>query len=288
MSSLKSYAVSERPPEFIAELRLRDKFSLSAFQKAPMQPKAAIVNFCELMQIGKLHSRIAMLRRALKGVSPLILSAVGRDDLLDELDVRLYHKTALELGADWVISPDDYVYQADSEYPFYQNAHFSRALRRTFALVKFARRKYRVVGLAIGSDFSQLQEFVRTVAELDVNTFAYPCGDLLKRAKNPRNTINGIAEFVQFLKESNYRTLLLGVHSPRILRRLRPNMWASAGWSFDATRGLHYSSDGRPVRGRIFRCTHKNCAAVDLSPNERLTLHNLIVELNLPWNERRY
>ncbi len=279
--------MSEPLPQFIPELRLRDKFSLSAFQKATLQPKAIIVNFCELMRIGKLPSRIAMLRRALSGVSPLILSAVGRDDLLDELDVRLYHKAAIELGADWVISPDDYVYQADSGYSFYQNAHFSRALRRTLALTRFARGKYRVVGLVIGSDFYQLQEFVRTVAERGVNTFAYPCGDLLKRVKNPKNTLNQIAEFVQCVKDSTHRTLLLGIDSPRLVRQLRPNMWASAGWSFDASHGLHYSNDGRPVRGRIFRCTHKDCTAADLSPEERLTLHNLIVEANLPWNERR-
>ncbi len=279
--------MSQRSPEFIAELRLRDKFSLSAFQQAPLQPKAVIVNFCELMQIGKLHSRIAMLRHALNGVSPLILSAVGRDYILDELDVRLYHKAAIELGADWVISPDDYVYQADSRYSFYQNAHFSRALRRTLGLIKFARGKYRVVGLAIGSDFSQLQDFVRTVAEQGVNTFAYPCGDLLKRMKNPKNTLIQIAEFVMYARDSNYRTLLLGIDSPRLVRQLSPDMWASAGWSFDASHGLHYSSDGEPVRGRMFRCSHKSCAAADLSGDERLTLHNLIVEANLRWNGRR-
>jgi hypothetical protein len=276
----------QHPTQFIPELRLRDKFSLSAFQKAPLSSRGVIVNFCELMQIGKAHLRIEMLRRALKGANPVILSAVGRDELLDELDVRQYHKAAVKLGAHWVISPDDYIYQADNGYSFFQTSHFSRALRRTFDLIKFARGEYRVVGLAIGSSVRQLQTFVRVVAELGVNTFAYPCGDLLKGARNPKSILNQIAEFVLYLRDSKYRSLLVGIDSLRLVNKLRPDMWASAKWSFDASHGLYYSKDGRPVRGKEFRCGHRDCAGANLSPAERMTLHNLIVKANPVLNER--
>jgi len=238
------------------------------------------------MQMGRIHSRIAVLRCALGGVSPLVISAVGRDALLDELDVKQYHNAAVQLSADWVISPDDYVYQADGRYSFYQNAHFTRALRRTLALTRFARGNYRVLALAVGSSTYQLREFVRTAAEQAIDTFAYPCGDLLKRARNPKSILNEISEFVLYAKDSGYRSLLLGIDSPRLVRQLRPDMWASAGWSFDASHGLYYSNDGRPVRGREPRCNHQDCASTSLSPVERLALHNLIAIANLPWNER--
>jgi hypothetical protein len=283
---LKSRGEDRPPPDFVPELRLRDRFSLSAFGKAPLQPKPVIVNFCELMQLGKVDLHVAMLRRTLVGASPLILSAVGRDDLLDELDMRLYHKTAIKLRADWVVSPDDYVYEADYGYSFYQNVHFSRALRRTLALVRLARGNYRVVGLAIGSSLFQLQDFVRTTRELGVSTFAYPCGDMLKGMKNAKRTLHEIAAFVQYLKDSSLHSMLLGIDSPRLVRRFRPEIWSSAAWSFDAAHGLHYSSDGKPVRGRIFRCTHKSCATAALSLDERLALHNLLTEANLFGNER--
>jgi len=285
LSPLKSDALRQRLPEFVPEVRLRDKFSLSALQKAPLSPKAVIVNFCELMQIGRIRSHIALLRRVLGGVRPLIFSAVGRDHLLDELDMRQYHKAAVELGADWVISPDDYVYQADSGYSFYQNAHFSRALGRALALTRLGRDKYRVVGLAIGSSFYQLREFVRALAEQGIDTFAYPCGDLLKRARNPKSELIQISEFVHYLQGLRYRCLLLGINSPRLVRQLKPDMWASGAWSFDASRGVYYSSDGTPVRGRELRCGHKECAATDLSSVERMTLHNLIARARLSWNE---
>ncbi len=286
MSPLRSSVISPHHlPEFIPELRLRDKYCLSAFRKATVSPKPVIVNFCELMQMGKIPARAAALKHALGGVSPLIISAVGRDELLDKFDVRQYHKTAVELGADWVISPDDYVYETDSGYSFYQNAHFSRALRRTLALTRLASGKSRVVGLVIGSNSYQLREFVRVVGEQGIDTFAYPCGDLLKRPMNLRRVINQISELVLYLKDSGYRSLLLGIDSPRQLRRLRPDMWASSGWSFDALHGLCYSSDGRTVRGEEPRCRHKECASPHLSPVERLTLHNLIVRANFPWKE---
>jgi hypothetical protein len=238
------------------------------------------------MQIGKIRSHIALLRRALGGARPLILSAVGRDHLLDELDMRQYHRAAVELGADWVISPDDYVYEADSGYSFYQNAHFSRALRRALALTRLGRDKYRVVGLAIGSSFYQLREFVRTLAEQGTYVFAYPCGDLLKWARNPKSELNQISEFVRYLQGLRYPCLLLGINSTRLVRQLKPDMWASAAWSFDASRGVYYSSDGASVRGREFQCSHKECAATNLFSVERMALHNLIVKARLSGDER--
>lgn len=285
MPSLRANIEDDPKTQFIPELRLRDRFSLSAFEMAPLQPKAVIVNFCELMQIGRLEEHLALLKGALRGVSPVILSAVGRDDILDELNVRLYHKAAVKLQADGVISPDDYVYEADGGYSFYQNAHFSRALSRTHALTRFGKGKYQVIGLAIGSNLFQLQEFVHAVAEQGVDTFAYPCGDILKGMKNAKHTLQEIAAFVRYLKDSHYRSMLLGIDSPPLLRRFRPNVWSSSGWSYDAAHGLHYSYDGKPVRGRAFRCMHKPCANAVLFPDERSTLHNLMVEANLFGSE---
>ena len=110
------------------------------------------------------HDRIHALRRQLGDLDALILMAVGRDELLDRLRVDEYHRMAIRMDANIVVSPDDYIYDSDGKYPFYQDSHFSRAITRALELVQLGRGHYDLVGLAVGSDQGQLREFVTVMS----------------------------------------------------------------------------------------------------------------------------
>ena len=266
---------------FIPELRLGDKIALSAWKIAPLLHKSVIVNFCDLTARRLLQSSpLRRLERELKESEATIISTVGSDDLLDELVVTRIHDTALKLGADWVITPDDYVYDSDIRYPFYQDSHFSRALRRAIQLVTMARGQYGVIGLAIGSSTDQLQEFVRTLEEYGINDFAFACGDLLKQGKNPKRTIIEISNFVNHLRASKHSSLLLGIDSPRYLRLLAPDSWASSSWSIDAAHQRYYANDGTKRKGRGVVCSHDFCKSGQVKGMELLGVHNLLADEN--------
>nr|MDO8098896.1 hypothetical protein [Candidatus Njordarchaeota archaeon] len=261
---------------FIPELRLADRVALPAWKKAPLSPKMVIVNYCELMKRGILCGpRLRGLARKLKDADALILSAVGRDELLDKLTTEQYHETAVQLGAKWVISPDDYVYDSDCKYPFYQDAHFSRAIERALRLLKLARGHYNVIGLAIGSCIFQLNELVATLEEHGVEEFALPCGDLLKQVGNRKRVIGDILAFVNHLKSLKLRSLLLGVDSPQVIALVKPDSFASSAWSFDAARGYSYTPEGKRVKGSV-KCQHTICTSSEVKGVELPGVHNIL------------
>jgi len=267
---------------FIPELRLGDKVALSAWKKAPLKHKPVIVNFCDLMTRRLLrNSSLRTLKRELKDSESLILSAVGADELLDELAVERIHDTALRLDADWVISPDDYIYEADTDYPFYQDSHFSRSIGRAIRLITMARDQYGITGLAIGSCSDQLQAFVKTLEDYGIKDFAYACGDLFKQGKNPRRTILEIREFVNYLRSFNHSSLLLGIDSPKNLRLLTPDGWACSAWSIEASHRRYYANDGTKRKGLRVVCHHDWCNSRRSKGIELLAVHNLLAQESL-------
>jgi len=267
---------------FIPELRLGDRVALIAWKKAPLSPKAVIVNFCDLTMRAALRgSRIRKLKRELRESETLILSTVGPDELLDHLSIERLHDTALRLDVDWVITPDDYVYEADGRYPFYQDSHFSRSILRALQLLRMAKGHYGIIGLAIGSSLNQLQEFVTTMEEYEVNNFAFACGDVLKQGRRFKRTTLEIGGFIKSLKASKHNSLLLGIDSPHLLRILDPDNWASSAWSIDASHWRYYARDGTRRKGYRIVCDHDVCRSGELKGMELFGVHNLLADRDL-------
>jgi hypothetical protein len=173
------------------------------------------------------------LRERLDPCDLLILDAVDRDPLLDELDVEDFHQTAVNLEADAVISPDEYLYDADMGHPAHY-AHFSRAIRRTIDLVDQSEGKFSIIGLVTASNWIQFSEYVTAVRNEGVTRFAFALGDLLKRGPNVRHVLYELRKYLRFLNDSQLYSLLLGVSSHKIVRDLRPNYWSNSEWSFEA------------------------------------------------------
>ena len=266
---------------FIPEIRLGDRVAISAWKRAPVSPRTAAINFCQPMVRHLDQDRIHALRRQLGDLDALILMAVGRDELLDRLTVDEYHRMAIQMNANIVVSPDDYIYDSDGKYPFYQDSHFSRAITRALELVQLGRGHYDLVGLAVGSDQSQLREFVTVMGEQGVSDFAFACGDLLKQGRNRRKTLNEIESFVDYLRRHGHVSMLLGIDSSRFIKRLRPDYYSSSQWSIDASHGRYYARDGSPRKGSSIGCNHSICNSGELSGTERLAVHNILMKHEL-------
>jgi hypothetical protein len=279
MSVVQSTSEPTLPLGFIPEIRLADRVALPAWQKAILPQRSAMINFCEMMERGFLKdSRLRYLRRKLGDIDALVLCAVGRDQLLDELDPDKYHETALRLHVDWLITPDDYIYDVDHAYPYYQFSHFSRTIRRLTRLFSLAQNHYGVIGLAKGVNMRQLQEYVAVTSEVGVRHFALHCGDSLKHVKERPAVVQEIGGFIRLVKDLGFSVHLLGVDSPRILSRLpRPDSYSSSAWSIDAHHRRSYTQDGRLVRNRMVTCNHSMCKSRHVIGLERFAIHNLLV-----------
>ena len=267
---------------FVPELRLGDRVALNAWKKVPLSAKAVIVNFCDLTTRGTFRrSRLPKLKRELAEAKTLVVSCIGPDELLDHISVEKLHETAIRLDADWVVTPDDYVYEADGGYPFYQDSHFSRSILRALQLFRMSRGRYGIIALAIGSSPSQLQEFVTTMEEQGINDFAFACGDLLKQGGNLKRTTREIRGFIDNLKAAKHSCLLLGIDSPRFLRMLAPDSWTSSAWSIDASHWRYYAKDGTPRKSKRIACDHDICKSGETAGMELFAVHNLLANREL-------
>lgn len=265
---------------FIPEIRLADEIAIPAWRNASSQYRVMMLNYCEMMERRILSdSRIRALRRRLGDIDCLVFSAVGRDDLLDRLNIENYHRVATELGADYVITPDEYIYEVDEAYSYYQDTHFSRMILRGLKLAELGEGHYRLIGLAKGVDYEQLAEYVDVMDDLGVTDFAFECGDLLKQSTNhQKREIRTIAHFVDYVRRLKRRVLLLGVNSSNVLSRLpRPDGYSSGAWSIDALHRSWYTESGRTLRVRMPNWKHPICNSGKIS-SIQVAVHNLLVD----------
>jgi len=229
---------------FIPELRFRDRqISIKAWQSCTASPRVVIINYYDLKSVG-LQKRPTKVRNSLGKDDVIILSCVGKDNDIDRLSVEDYFETALNLGAEALITPDDYIYKIDSPHPAYQTHHFRRALERSEALLELAKDEFSVIGLVIGANENQISLFADRLKERGVTDFACACGDMLKRGKR-RESLADIALFIKYC--TNGWKLLLGVESRRVLLKLKPDAFSSSAWSISAAHNRIYRN-GRKMK----------------------------------------
>jgi hypothetical protein len=174
-----------------------------------------------------------LLRERLGHCDLLILDAVDEDPLLDKLDVGDYHRVALNLEVDAVITPDEYLYDADLGRPAHY-FHYSRAISRAIDLVDKSKGCYSLIGLVTASDWLQFSECITAMRNESVTRFAFALGDLLKRGPDRKHVLYELRKYLNFLKDSHLASLLLGVSSHKIVRDLCPDYWSNSEWSFEA------------------------------------------------------
>lgn len=197
-----------------------------------------ILNYLDLKKSGFLGD-FASLKKHFRKDSIIILSCVGEDRLLDKMRIENYCRTAIALGAQAVISPDDYIYEVDHSYHTYQDHHFRRVLERTETLIEKAKDRFSIIGLVVWTNRYHIELYVKRLREHGVDDFAYACGDVLKRV-SPEIGLSYVRRFMKHCIGG--WKLLLGVDSREILLKLKPCAFSSSGWSFDATRGKVYDN----------------------------------------------
>jgi hypothetical protein len=139
----------------------------------------------------------------------------------------------LHLSAHAVITPDEYLYDADMGHPAHY-AHFSRSISRAIDLVDKSKDCYSIIGLVAASDPMQFSEYIDAMRNEGVIRFAFALGDLLKGGPDRRHVLYELRKYLNSLKRSHFSSLLLGVSSHRIVRDLRPDYWSNSEWSYEA------------------------------------------------------
>ena len=213
---------------FIPELRSSNRTALEAFRRYEASPKVAILNYCDLPKNLSDPGRAARLRSMLGHVGALLLVCVGRDRKLDGLSIQHYDYVARLIGADAVVSPDDYIYECDSAHSMFQAGHLMRARKRALDLLGMPQRPYSVIGSAPGRDGAEIGGSLQFLLDHGVRDCAFPCGDHLKGGR-----YKVLAQsFVRRARGMRMWSLLLGVSWPDLLRSLAPSCFSNSEASF--------------------------------------------------------
>ena len=242
---------------FIPEMCLYNRTALEAFRRHNATPKVALLNYFHLpaQQSGQDLGR--RIRSRLGRVDALLLSCVGPDRSLDRLSIRRYDETARAIGADAVVSPDDYIYACDDAYRAFQAGNLARARKRTLDLLDMPRRPYSVIGLAAGSSEKQIRGTLEFLRDNSVHECAFPCGDHLKGGR--RTAL--IKSFARQARELQMRSLLLGASCPSLLLQLNPSQFSNSEVCFGPAhdraavdRGLEPLAPPPPDPSHLARC----------------------------------
>ena len=226
---------------FIPEMRLDNKIALEAFRRHVAYPKVAVLNYLHLpacMSASSIRSKLGLL-------DALVLSCVGPDRALDRLSIERYDAAARTIGADAVVSPDDYIYACDDAHEVFQGMNLIRARKRALALLDMRRRPYSVIGLVAGRNKEQIRGSLEFLRDHGMRDCAFPCGDYLKGGRRA----DLIAPFVRQASDLRMWGLLLGVGWTDLLPRLGPPCFSNSEVCFG------------PAHDRAAKCR-----ALDLPP----------------------
>lgn len=213
---------------FIPELRTSNRTALEAFRRYEASPKVAILNYCDLPKNLSDLGRAARLRSMLGHVDALLLVCVGRDRKLDGLSIQHYDAVARLIGADAVVSPDDYIYECDGAHSMFQAGRLMRARKRALDLLGMPQRPYSVIGSAPGRDGAEIGGSLRFLLDRGIRDCAFPCGDHLKGGRYEAL----VKSFVRQARGLHMWSLLLGISWPDLLRRLAPSCFSNSEASF--------------------------------------------------------
>ena len=218
---------------FIPELRRLNRTSLEAFRRYKASPKVAILNYYDFPQKVPDPAWTLKLRSKIGCVDALLLDCVGRDRKLDRLSIRHYDKVARAIGADAVLSPDDYIYNCDSACAIFQAGNLIRSRRRALLLHDMPQRRYSVIGVVAGKDAEEIGASLRFLLDHGIHDCAFPCGDYLKGGRR-----TALAEsFVRQAQELRMWSLLLGAAWPAFLLRLNPSCFSNSKAFFGPAYG---------------------------------------------------
>ena len=209
---------------FIPEMRLDNDIALEAFRRCDAIPKIAILNYLHLPANLSRPNLALRIRSRLGRLDVLVLTCVGLDRSLDRLPIRRYDAAARAIGADAVVSPDDYIYSCDDPFGVFQGGNLMRARKRALDLLDMPGRPYSVIGLASGRNTEQIRGSLRFLRGHGVLDCAFPCGDRLKGGR--RTAL--IASFVREARDLRMWGLLLGAAWPDLVRKLGPPCFSNS------------------------------------------------------------
>jgi hypothetical protein len=196
----------------------------------------------------------------------------GKNWLLDAVRASTYIQDINSMKFDAVTTPECYVYLTDTENYRWHQLH--RAVNHARNLVK-ANPTSEIIGMAQGTNRTEISFVLKTFRDLGLRWAAYPCGDLLSQ-----RILSPIHEFLSIGREAGLRLWLTGVNSIRIIRRLGADNYSGKKWCYGAAHSLGYVR-GALKRVTSLRCDHSYCARNTTLPHDvRLARHNLLCLMN--------
>ena len=123
-----------------------------------------------------------------------------------------------------------YIYDCDNAHPEFQQRNFLRAKSRTSDFLRILDRTYALIGLVVGQDMVQQNNYMEFLARQGINDLAFPCSDYLKGGHLDTDLIDN---FVRRCRMTGNWAILLGICSKRLLLRYRPPAFSNSAPCFE-------------------------------------------------------
>lgn len=254
----------------IPQIAVRDREELWKFWE-DIPYEVVSVGYLDLIRNKKLYSdaKKVGIKSALDFDGTVIASLVGENYLLDQIRPRDYVNDIEEMGFDAATTYDDYVYATDPEC--YRWSRIQKLLDNARAVVNFA-PKFTLIGLAQGSNRTEISFCLRQLTDLGLTNIAFPCGELFGSHAYFR-----VSFFLEAAREQKLWKWLIGVTSPKLMEYFQADAYSGKAWSYKAA---HNSTliHGKWRQVASFDCHHTVCNLPhlrDLSLQVRCARHSI-------------
>ena len=240
------------------------------------------VNYLSLRSRRRLYKSATEhgIRKALHFDGTCISVLVGKNWLLDNTSVKSYVHDITLMGFDAATTHDDYVYWPDP--PSYRWSRIHKSIDRARELVRLS-PDLEVIGIVKGSSPTEIGFSIDKLCEMGVRRVAFPCSELSFERRH--DDINWFLRKAASLKLWKW---LIGIGSPRLMRRFGADCYSSAEWAYSSTLGVEFSLHRVRHTRDYPHCAHSLCDSLSQSGISRtiararhnaLTLNEIDLEL---------
>lgn len=185
------------------------------------------------------------------------------------------------MGFDASTTLDDYVYQDDP--PDYSWNRVQHCLDKANEMMRLD-PSFDIVGTVKGSSDSQVRFCIDRLVEMGLNHMMFPCSELVGERNHSE-----ILSFMRYTKLNRIWSWLIGVGSPRLIRRFAADCSSTSKWVWAATKGWAFTPYGQKHTGHPDNCPYDACQELyqnHFSEKAILTRHNFQTLLDIGMDLR--
>ncbi len=239
------------------------------------------VNYLDLAARRRLHSESLNkgIKDALQFKGTCIAVIVGSNWRLHKLSIKDCVEEIESMGFDASTTIDDYVYRDDdSAFSWDRVQH---TLDKADEMIRLD-PSFPIIGLVKGASGDQVRFCVDRLEDFGLKYMAFPCSELIAE----RNYV----EILSFMRHTRMKGIwgwLIGLGSPRLIRRFAPDCSSTSKWVWAATMGWALTPEGQKLSGHPSLCNYDLCHQLSkdgASDLKILAHHNFKTLLDLGLN----